>query len=102
MVRRTEGAVAHQRLAGGELVGHRVNAGHIQRFFDSQFRQNAGHGAGDERSAGAGRTAHQHVMAPGCGYFKGTFYMFLALDLNVKRYPITLRLTLNLSVKICR
>ena len=30
-------------VSGGSCVGHRVNFGHIQGFFDGHFRQDAGH-----------------------------------------------------------
>jgi hypothetical protein len=33
-------------------------------------------------------------------HFQGAFDVFLALDLNVKQRPFTLKLTLNLNVKI--
>jgi hypothetical protein len=102
MVWGAERAVAHQRFARRKRIGYRIDAGDIQGFVNGQLGQNARHRAGDEGFACTWRAAHQHVMAPGSSDFQSPFDVLLPLDLNVKRYPITLRLTLNLSVKICR
>jgi Right handed beta helix region len=45
VVRGTEGAVLDQWHVRRELVSHRVDAGHIQRFLDGQAWQDARHGA---------------------------------------------------------
>jgi hypothetical protein len=58
--------VAHQRLIGRKLVGHGVDAGHIEGFVNAELGQDAGHGAGDEDFAGAGWSAHQYVEPANC------------------------------------
>lgn len=46
MVQGAEEAVTDERHAGRQLVGDRVDTGHIQRLVDAHLRQEATHGAG--------------------------------------------------------
>ena len=54
--------------AGGTDRG---DAGGLQCFAITQFRQQAWQAAGQQRFAGAGRSTQQQTMRPGCGYFQG-------------------------------
>lgn len=102
VVRSAERPVADQRFIGGQLVGHGVDAGYVERLGDGQFGQNTGHRAGNECFARAGRPAEEQVVRPGRGHFQRSFGMFLPLNTNVKRHLITLRLSVNLNPKICQ
>ena len=64
-----KGAVAHQGFIGVKLVGHRLDAGHVQGFLDGHPGQNTRHQAGNEGFTRSGRAAHQHVVAASVGDF---------------------------------
>ncbi len=85
VVRGAEGAVADQRHIRRELVGHGVDARHIQGFVDGHARQDARQGARQQGLAGAGRTDHQDVVPAGRGHFQGALDVLLAFDLAENR-----------------
>ena len=61
MVRGAEGPVLDQGRVRRELVGDRIDAGHVQRLIDRHARQDARPGARQQGLAGARRTDHSHV-----------------------------------------
>ena len=48
--------------AGGQLVCDRIDARHIQRFFDAHLRQNAGHGTRQQGLTGSWTSSHKYIM----------------------------------------
>jgi len=62
MVRRAKWTLLDQRSPGWELIGDRIDAGHIERFFDAHLGQNAGHNAGKQGLSRAGGTNHQDIV----------------------------------------
>jgi len=81
VVRAAEGAGAEQTTAF-ELAGHGGDHGDFQRFSWRKIGQDAGKGGGEHGLAGAGRAAHQHIVAAGSGDFQRTAGGFLAFDIG--------------------
>ena len=76
-----EGAVLDEGGVRRELVGDRIDAGHVQGFLDAHARQDTGHGACQQGLAGSGWTDHQDIVRPCRGDFQGALDVLLAFDL---------------------
>ena len=74
------GALADEAAAGVEDSGDAVDFGGLERFFESERRQDGGHALGQHGFAGAGRADHQDVVASGAGDFDGALGGLLAAD----------------------
>ena len=80
VVRRTEWAVADERCAGRELIGHRVDAGNFKSFIDGHLWQDTGQGAGEQGFPGTGWPLHEHIVSSCCCNFECALDVFLAFD----------------------
>ena len=69
VMRGAEVTLPDERRAGRQLVSDRVDAGHVQGFFDGHFRQDSLHGARQHGLPGAGGADHQHVMSKKPSHF---------------------------------
>ena len=78
VVRRAEGAVAHEAAAVGEHAGDGVDFGDVQRLLQRERREHGGQAAGDERFAAAGRADHQHVVPAGGRHLQRALHVLLA------------------------
>ena len=78
MVRRAKGAHADQSGSGVEHSGYAVNLGRLQRFFESERRQDGRHALRQHGLARSGRADHQNVVASGAGDFEGALGGLLA------------------------
>ncbi len=62
VVRGAEGAVLNEGGVRRELVGDRIDAGHVQGFFDAHVRQDARDSTRQQGLACAGWADHQDVV----------------------------------------
>ncbi len=67
VVRRAEGAAAHQRRPGGQQAADRVDLRHLQRLRERQARQDRRQRAGQQRLARPRRSGHDRVVPAGRG-----------------------------------
>ena len=81
VVRGAERALLDQRYVRRELVGHRIDAGHIQRFVDAHARQDARHRARQQGLARSGGPDKKYIMRTGRRHLQGALDMLLAFDL---------------------
>ena len=65
VVRSAKGTFANRPAAGRQQAGHRMNRRGLERFFERQRRQNAGHPPRHHRLARARRAHQQQVVAAG-------------------------------------
>ena len=72
VMRRAEGALGQEADAGTQLSRDRVNGRRFNRFFERQWRKNAGESPGEHGLAAARRPNHQQVVSARCGHFERT------------------------------
>ena len=76
---RAERPAIGQRAAG-EHAGDRMDHRDFEQFARAKRRQDRGQALRQHRFAGAGRSAHQQIVAAGGGDFERALGAFLALD----------------------
>ena len=75
MVGGTERTIANERRPGGELVGDRINARHVQRFFDAHLGQDTGQGARQQSFSASRNAHHKYVMDERPYTFQWSFHI---------------------------
>ena len=79
VMRRAEGARLHQWHIAGQHVGHAIDAGRFQSFFNRQVGQDARQCTRQQRLARAGAAAHQAVVPPSGRHLQRAFGYLLPL-----------------------
>ena len=78
VVWRPEGALPDQRDSFPQGARHAVDLRHRKRLQVGHRRQDARHGACQQRLTRSRRTRHQEVVPPGSRHLQGTLHMLLA------------------------
>ncbi len=81
VVRRPKRPPAHQRHLRRQLVGHRVDAGDVERLLHGHGRQDARQRPRQQRLSRPRWADHQHVVLPGSRHLESALDMLLTLDL---------------------
>jgi len=77
MVRRTERTGAHEWLAVRQGIGHRVDAGNVERFGEGKAGQDRRQGARQQGFSCPWRPSQKTIVRTCAGHFECPFGMFL-------------------------